>query len=155
MEAGGGHQDAEGGIESGSASKALELLFTVEVEKDMDEDFTCWEARLQEKLGAFLDKRITQEEFEKNLEGEAATAERSKVMGDEETREVETQVWGEMDVDSGEDEVVMVVTQKQVLSLPPKTVWKRAHATTRSQEMVAAAVINQNVSVAACEQCLQ
>ena len=41
VEAGGGHQDVEGGVESGSASKALELLFTVEVEKDMDEDFTC------------------------------------------------------------------------------------------------------------------
>lgn len=41
VEAGGGHQDVEGGVESGSASKALELLFTVEVEKDVDEDFTC------------------------------------------------------------------------------------------------------------------
>lgn len=69
-----------------------------------------------------MDERITQEEFEKDLVGEAATAERSEVMGDEETREAETQVLGEMDVDSGEDEVVMVVTQKQVLSLPTKTV---------------------------------
>lgn len=102
----------------------------------------------------FLDERITQEEFEKDLVGEVATAERSEVMGDEETREAETQVLGEMDMDSGEDEVVMVVTQKQVLSLPTKTVWKRAHATAGSQEMVVAAVINQNVSVATCEQCL-
>ena len=90
MEAGGGHQDVEGGVGSGSASKALELLFAVEAEKDTDEDFAHQEAHLQEKLEVFLDERITQEKFEKDSEGEMATAERSEVMGDEETSEAET-----------------------------------------------------------------
>ena len=36
--------------------------------------------------------------------------ERSEATGDKEIREVETQVSGEMDVDSGEDEVVLDTT---------------------------------------------
>ena len=100
----------EGGVGSESASKALELLFTVEAEKDMDEYITHQEAHHQEKLEAFLNERIMQEEFKRDSEGEAVMAERSKATGDEEIREVETQVSGEMDVDSREDEVVSVVT---------------------------------------------
>ena len=57
---------AEGGVGSESASKALELLFAVEAEKDMDEDIAHWEACHQEKLEAFLDKRIMQEEFKRD-----------------------------------------------------------------------------------------
>ena len=144
----------EGGEGSESISKALELLFAVEAEKDMDEDITHQEVCHQEKLEVFLDERIMQEEFESDSEGEVAMAERSKAMGDEEIGEVETQVSGDMDMDSGEDEVVLVATQKWAPSSPPKTIRKRAHATAGSQEMVVTAVINRGDSVEACEWCL-
>ena len=101
---------AEGGEGSESVSKAPELLFAADAEKDVDEDIACREARRQEKLEAFLDERIMQEEFERDSEGDAVMAERSEATGDEELVEVETQISGEMDVDSGEDEVVSVVT---------------------------------------------
>ena len=114
---------AEGGEGSESISKVLELLFTVDAEKDVDEDITHWEVHCQEKLEAFLDERISQEEFERDSEGGAATVERSEATGDEEIMEVETQISGEMDVDSGEDKVVSVMTHKWVPSLPPKTIW--------------------------------
>ena len=39
--------------------------------------------------------------------------------------------------------------------MPPKTIWKRARATARSQEMVVAVVVNQGNSAVACEWCLQ
>ena len=108
---------AEGGEGSEFTSKALELLFTVEAEKDADEDIAHQEAHHQEKLEAFLDKRIMQEEFKRDSEGDMAMVERSEAKGDKEIMEVETQVSGEMDVDSGEDEVVSITTQKRVLLL--------------------------------------
>ena len=114
---------AEGGEGSESISKVLELLFTADAEKDADEDIAHWEVRCQEKLEAFLDKRISQEEFERDSEGGAATVERSEATGDEEIMEVETQISGEMDVDSGEDKVVSVMTRKWAPSSPPKTIW--------------------------------
>ena len=120
---------AEGGEGSESVSKALELLFAADAEKDTDEDIAHWEMCCQEKLEAFLDKRIMQEEFERDSEGDVATAERSEAMGDKELVEVETQISGKMDVDSGEDKVVSVATQKRAPSSPPKTVQKSAHAT--------------------------
>ena len=49
---------AEGGEGSEFTSKALELLFAVEAEKDADEDIACQEVHHQEKLEAFLDERI-------------------------------------------------------------------------------------------------
>ena len=142
---------AEGGEGSESVSKALELLFAADAEKDANEDIARREARCQEKLEAFLDKRITQEEFERDSEGDAATAERSEATGDEELVEVETQISGEMDVDSGEDKVVSVTTRKRAPSSPPKTIRKRARATAGSQETVVAAVVGQVNS--ACERC--
>ena len=141
----------EGGKGSESVSKALELLFAADAEKDVDEDIACWEVHCQEKLEAFLDKRIMQEEFERDSEGDMVMVERSKATGDEELVEVETQISGEMDVDSGEDKVVIIVTQKQAPSLPPKTIQKRACATAGGQETVVAAVVGQVNS--ACEQC--
>ena len=145
---------AEGGEGSEFTSKALELLFTVEAEKDADEDIAHWEACHQEKLEAFLDKRIMQEEFKRDSEGDTAMVERSEAKGDKEIMEVETQVSGEMDVDSGEDEVVSITTQKQVPSSPPKTIQKRARATAGSQETVVAVVVSQDGSAVACEWCL-
>ena len=102
----------EGGEGSESVSKALELLFAADVEKDANKDIARREACHQEKLEAFLDERIMQEEFERDSEGDAAMAERSEATGDEELMEVETQISGEMDMDSREDEVVSVATQK-------------------------------------------
>ena len=93
---------------SESVSKAVEPLFAADVEKDANEVIAPREARRQEKLEALLDERISQEEFERDSEGDAATAERSEATGDEELVEVETQISGEMDVDSGEDELVSV-----------------------------------------------
>ena len=101
---------AEGGEGSESISKMLELLFAVDAEKDTDKDIACREACHQEKLEAFLDERITQEEYERDSEGDVAMAERSEATGDKEVVEVETQISGEMDVDSGEDKVVSVPT---------------------------------------------
>ena len=101
---------AEGDEGSESISKAVEPLFAADVEKDANEDIARREARCQEKLEAFLDERITQEEFERDSEGDAAMVEKSEATGDEELVEVETQISGEMDVDSGEDEVVSVAT---------------------------------------------
>ena len=103
---------AEGGERSESVSKALELLFAADVEKDVNKDIARREACHQEKLEAFLDERIMQEEFERDSEGDAAMVERSEATGDEELVEVETQISGEMDMDSREDEVVSVVTRK-------------------------------------------
>ena len=145
---------AEGGEGSESVSKAPELLFAADVEKDVDKDIARREARHQEKLEAFLDERITQEEFERDSEGDAAMAERSEATGDEELVEVESQISGEMDVDSGEDEVVSVATRKRAPSLPPKTIQKKACATAGSQDTVVAVVVSQ-VDLAACERCLQ
>ena len=101
---------AEGGEGSESISKALELLFAVDAEKDMDEDIAHREACHQEELEAFLDERIMQEEHERDSEGDMATAERSEATGDEELVEVETQISGEMGMNSGEDKVVSVTT---------------------------------------------
>ena len=143
---------AEGDEGSEPVSTAPELLFAADAEKDVDEDIARWEARRQEKLEAFLDERITQEEFERDSKGDVAMAERSEAMGDEELMEVETQISGEMDVDSGEDEVVSIATRKRAPSSPPKTIWKKACTTAGSQETVVAAVVSQ-VDSAACEQC--
>ena len=96
---------AEGGEGSEFTSKALELLFAVEAEKDADEDIACQEVHHQEKLEAFLDERIMQEEFKRDSEGDTAMVERSEAKGDKEIMEVETQVSGEMDVDSGECQI--------------------------------------------------
>ena len=49
--------------------------------------------------------------------------------------------------------MVSITTQKQVPSLPPKTIQKRAHATAESQETVVAAVVSQSGSAVACEWC--
>ena len=136
---------------SESVSKAVELLFAADVEKDANEDIARREARRQEKLEALLDERISQEEFERDSEGDAATAEKSEATGDEELVELETQISGEMDVDSGEDEVVSVATRKRAPSSPPKTIRKRARATAGGQETVVAAVVGQVDS--ACERC--
>ena len=138
---------------SESVSKAVEPLFAADVEKDANEVIARREARRQEKLEALLDERISQEEFERDSEGVAATAEKSEATGDEELVELETQISGEMDVDSGEDEVVSVVTRKRAPSSPPKTIWKRACATAGGQETVVAAVVGQVNS--ACERCLR
>ena len=59
-----------------------------------------------------------------------------------------------MDVDSGEDEVVSITTQKRVPSSPPKTIQKRMHATAGSQETVVAVVVSQGGSAVACDWCL-
>ena len=142
----------EGDEGSESISKVPELLFAADVEKDVDEDIACQEAHRQEKLEAFLDERIMQEEFKRDSEGDTAMAERSEATGDEELVEVETQISGEMDVDSGEDEVVSVATRKRAPSSPPKTIQKKARATAGSQETVVAAVVSQ-VDSAACEWC--
>ena len=124
---------------SESVPKAVEPIFAADVEKDANEVIARWEARRQEMLEALLDERISQEEFERDSEGDAATAEKSEATGDEELVEVETQISGEMDVDSGEDEVVSVATRKRAPSSPPKTVRKRARATAGGQETVVAA----------------
>ena len=100
----------EGGEGSESVSKALELLFTADAEKDVDKDIAHQEAHHHKKLEAFLDERIMQEEFERDSEGDTVMAERSKATGDEELVEVETQISGEMDMGSGEDEVVSIMT---------------------------------------------
>ena len=95
---------------SESVSKAVEPLFAADVEKDANEVIARREVRRQEKLEALLDERISQEEFKRDSEGDAAMAEKSEATGDEELVEVETQIIGEMDVDSGEDEVISVAT---------------------------------------------
>ena len=136
---------------SESVSKAVEPLFAADVEKDVNEVIARREACRQEKLEALLDKRISQEEFKRDSEGDVATAEKSEATGDEELVEVETQISGEMDVDSGEDEVVSVATRKRAPSSPPKTIRKRARATAGGQETVVAAVVGQIDS--ACERC--
>ena len=54
---------AEGGEGSESVSKALELLFAADAEKDVDKDIARREVCRQEKLEAFLDERKSSREI--------------------------------------------------------------------------------------------
>ena len=89
-------------------AEAKERLVCKEAERVVREEAeraTQRERCQQEKLDLFLNKSITAEEFEKDLEAEAE-AERSKVMGEGMVKDAFGMQMSEMEVDdTGEDEV--------------------------------------------------
>ena len=118
---------------------------------------------MEEKLEAFVDGKMTEEEFEQDLEADAEV-EGDKVTGMEEVKETGWMVALAMEVDAdGESEVMAVEKgqrsggQKRVLLSPPKQLRKRAHTATVMQMTTGSQVkmdSTRHIGIG-CEWCVQ